>query len=58
MGREAGGRGGECTAWQAVTGGKKKKKKKRKIASAPFIFIMFIEFGSKGADIKGLLRDS
>lgn len=54
--------GGQCTAWQAVTGekGKKKeqKRKKRKIASAPFIFIMFIEFGSKGADIKGLLRDS
>lgn len=30
----------------------------KKNASVPFIFIMFIEFGSKGADIKGLLRDS
>ena len=29
-----------------------------KIASVPFIFIMVIEFGSKGADIKGLLGDS
>lgn len=34
------------------------KRHSGKIASVPFIFIMVIEFGSKGADIKALLRDS